>query len=398
MRTLYISILFLLASLTAFPQEYNSDVENTINEVSMDSLIYYLRNLSGEDPVVVDGDSVFIDHRVNNWGNELAGDYLMEAFEDLGYEPIEHNYSSDGRNVLAVLEGTEYPDEYYMICAHYDAVDYYCADDNASGSAAVLEAARLFASKQFEYSIIFALWDEEEIGLIGSDHWATEAASNGDVIHGVINLDMISWDGDEDMVAEIHSSYTASSNDLSDYIEEINTLYELELTVEVEIPGTSASDHSKFWTNGYPAVLMIEEYYGGDFNPHYHTELDRISILSMPYFHEMAKLSIGSLVSMATPVVISSTHDIVSSVGDKVDAFPNPFQGNTKIQVNIQAAGTTQIAVYNSLGAQVSLLENGFVTDGEHTYVFEAGGLDQGMYFVQVRTQSGITSSKLMLQ
>jgi len=295
MRTFYFCIIFLLSSLISIPQEFNSDVEDIINDVELDSLIYYLRNLSGEDSVVINGENSRIEHRVSNWGNDLAADYIAQTLEGFGLTTYDESYSSSGRNIYAVQEGTEYPDEYYMICAHYDAVDYYCADDNGSGSSGVLEAARIFSELQFEYSIIFALWDEEEIGLIGSNNYATQAAGNGDVIHAVINMDMIAWDGDEDMVVEIHTSYLANSNDLSDYIAEVNALYELELTPSIQLPGTTASDHSRFWNNGYAAVLMIEEYYGGDFNPYYHSEEDRIAILNMPYFHEMTKLSLGAL-------------------------------------------------------------------------------------------------------
>ena len=254
MKRLYIIVIFLFSGLITFSQTYNPSVENIINEVNLDSLIYYLRNLSGEDSVIVYGENTRIEHRVSNWGNNLAADYLTQTLEGFGLTTYIQEYSDNGKNIYAVQEGMVYPDEYYMICAHYDAVDYYCADDNGSGSSGVLEAARLFSDIQFEYSIIYALWDEEEIGLIGSNYYATQAASNGDVIHAVINMDMISWDGDDDMVVEIHSSYQANSNDLSDYIVEVNELYEIPLTPVIELPGTTASDHSRFWNNGYAAV------------------------------------------------------------------------------------------------------------------------------------------------
>ncbi len=302
MKCIYTVIAILFLSLISISQTYNPDVENIISEVNQDSLVYFLRNLSGEDQVMVNGEQTYIEHRVSDWGNELAADYLMETLQGFGLEPVKQVYSNGGSNVYAVQEGTLYPDEYYMICAHYDAVDYYCADDNASGTTGVLEAARIFSNLEFEYSIIYALWDEEEIGLIGSAHYASQAASNGDVIHAVINMDMIAWDGDDDSVVEIHSSYDASSNELSDYILDMIGLYNIQLNPTVQIPGTTASDHSRFWVNDYAAVLIIEEYWGGDFNPYYHTEEDRISILHMQYFHKMAQLSIGSLASMAAPV------------------------------------------------------------------------------------------------
>lgn len=398
MRTIYIGILFLFASLAAFPQEYSSNVESIIDEVDLESLIYYLRNVSGEDAVWVNGDSTYIEHRVSNWGNDLAADYLAETLAGFGLTVTIDEYSSTGTNILAVKEGTEYPDEYYMICAHYDAVDYYCADDNGSGTAGVLEAARIFAEHDFEYSVIFALWDEEEIGLIGSNSYATQAASNNEVIHAVINMDMISWDGDEDMVAEIHSSYQASSNDLSEYIVEVNELYNLQLTPSVEIPGTTASDHSRFWNNGYAAVLMIEEYFGGDFNPYYHSENDRISILNMPFFHEMAKLCIGTLASQCLPVTETSVTELAGLDMVHLVNFPNPFRGETTIEFELRKGDYTRVSVANSMGREVSLIREGYASAGEHRIVFDASGLTGGIYFLNIRTSAGSYTHKLLVR
>ncbi len=80
-----------------------------------------------------------------------------------------------------------FPDEKYMICAHYDTVADHCADDNASGTAIVMEAARILHNYEFPYTIVYALWDQEEIGLIGSSYYAQQAASNNDQILGVLN-------------------------------------------------------------------------------------------------------------------------------------------------------------------------------------------------------------------
>ena len=366
--------------------------------MNADSLIYYLRNLSGEDPVMVNGVDTVIEHRVSNWGNDLAADYLYETLQGFGLDTYLDEYSASGTNVYAILEGTQYPDEYYMICAHYDAVDYYCADDNGSGTAGVLEAARIFSGMQFEYSVIFALWDQEEIGLVGSGVYASDAASNGDIIHGVINMDMISWDGDQDMVAEIHSSYLAGSNDLANYIAEVNDIYGLEITTSIEIPGTSASDHSKFWSNGFAAALLIEEYYGGDFNPYYHSEEDRIAILSMPYFQEMAKLSIGSLASMATPVTVSYIEESAPVAGIQLKNYPNPFSGSTTVSYFLGQAQPVKISVMNSLGCEVSLLESGVKDQGEHQVQFEASNLPGGFYYIQVETGSDRSTHKILIR
>ncbi len=397
MKRISIIIIILLSGLISFSQTYNPNVDSIINEVNQDSLIFFLRNLSGEDSVLVNGEQTIIEHRVSNWGNELAGAYLIETLEGFGLTTYVQDYSDDGKNIYAIQEGLLYPDEYYMICAHYDAVDFYCADDNGSGSAGVLEAARLFSGKQFEYSIIYALWDEEEIGLIGSDYYASQAASNGDVIHAVINMDMISWDGDEDMVVEIHSSYDANSNDLSDYIVEVNNLYDLQLTPSIEIPGTTASDHSRFWNNNYAAVLMIEEYYGGDFNPYYHSEEDRIAILHMPYFHEMAKLSLGSLASMAMPVIISTTDELEQLAAIQLTNYPNPFNSETTVSYSLKKDSYLRISMINSLGKEIRILEDGLKQSGAHQLQLHVENLPGGIYFLLTQTPNGIFTHKMLI-
>jgi len=286
-----------------------------------------------------------------------------------------------------------------MICAHYDAVDYYCADDNASGSTGVLEAARIFSNLEFEYSIIYALWDEEEIGLIGSAHYASQAASNGDVIHAVINMDMISWDGDDDSTVEIHSSYDASSNVLSDYIVDIIGLYNIPLTPAVQIPGTTASDHSRFWVNDYAAVLVIEEYYGGDFNPYYHTEEDRIAILHMPYFHKMAQLSIGSLASLASPIPDVGTS--IAEMGQfnqvQISNYPNPFNRETNIIFMLEEESHIRISLVNSLGMEIRVLMNDIKSQGNHQLKLNMGDQPEGMYFLSVQAQKGTFTHKMLV-
>lgn len=398
MKHIYFIFIFFFSFSSTFSQTYNADVEDIINNVNLDSLIHFLSDLSGEDSVTVNDQRTIIEHRVSNWGNDLAADYLKQTLEGFGLTAVFQEYSGSGKNVYAVQQGTVYPDEYYMICAHYDAMDFYCADDNGSGSSAVLEAARLFSDLEFEYSIIYALWDEEEYGLIGSDYYASQAASNNDVIHAVINMDMISWDGDEDMVIEIHTSMLANSNDLADYVVAVNDLYNIPLTTSIELPGTIYSDHSAFWTNGYAAVLMIEEYFGGDFNPYYHTEQDRIAILNMPYFHEMAKLSIGALASMAAPSIATSIDEVDQLAGFKLSNYPNPFEHETNISYTLQESSYIRISMMNSLGKEIMVLVDGFEQSGENQLQLHAGDLPSGLYFLFTQTQSGTFIHKIMIK
>ncbi|MBL4906644.1 MAG: M28 family peptidase [Sneathiella sp.] len=272
-----------------------------------------IREFSGEDVTVVDGNTVTILNRQEN-NNDVAADYIKQKLSALNNLTInDQSFNTNGRNIIATQLGKTNPNNIYIICAHYDTVADYCADDNASGTAAVLEIARILSTQCFDNTIIYALWDEEENGLNGSGFYATAAAGNGDNILGVINLDMMAYDGDNDDDFDIDVRNIAGSLVLKDGLLSALSTYGFNLNVNVVDPGTTASDHGSFWNNGFPAVLVGESWFNGDQTPNYHTAADRFSTLDMPYYKEMTKLvlaymvTIGSLVNVDNTVSTTST-------------------------------------------------------------------------------------------
>jgi len=273
-------------------------VEGIIDQINLDSLLSYVRVLTGEDSVRINDSIVWIQHRIDYLDNDLAASYIRNKLESYNLEVYDQPFNEEGLNIIGVQYGILYPEQQYIICAHYDAVANYCADDNASGVAAVLEAARILSRYDLEYTLVYALWDQEEIGLVGSSYYASQARANNTDILGVVNMDMIGWDGDGDRLVDIHSSNIANSDSLAKLLVINNSVYDLNLNPVVYNPGTGASDHSSFWNTGYGAILLIEAYYGEDLNPYYHSEEDRIEKFDYPYFHDMSRLAIGSISSM----------------------------------------------------------------------------------------------------
>jgi hypothetical protein len=397
MKKLYIAIAFLFTGIFSYSQDYDPMVDTLMNKIEIDSLVNYVRILSGEDSVFIDGTKTIIEDRIQS-SNDLAAAYILQTLNTYNSDAFYHDYST-GRNILAIQEGSVYPDQYVMICAHYDAVTPYCADDNASGTAGVLEAARIFSEYDFQYSIIYALWDQEEIGLIGSNAYAEEAAANGDDIMWVINMDMIAYDSNNDDLCEIHAKNYAQTLDLANFVKGMNTVYEVGLAPEIEFPGTSASDHASFWGSSYSAILLIEAYYGGDFNPYYHSVQDRINICNLPYFHKMAKLAIGSLAALAMPDInISVEEYFASSQSLEIYNYPNPFNNETTISYKLHKASNVSIHVVNSVGQIVADLTNEREMEGIHTVNFSKGDLETGIYFVTIRTDEEISTSKMVIE
>ncbi|MDB2494003.1 M28 family peptidase [Flavobacteriaceae bacterium] len=282
-----------------------------INAVSLDSLSQTLQEFTGEVATNVGGNSVIILNREQS-NNDLAGDYLIEKFNAMNNLTIsDQPFNTNGRNIIATQLGKTNPNDIYIICAHYDSVADYCADDNASGTATVLEIARILSTQCMDNTLVYALWDEEEIGLRGANFYASQANNNGDNILGVLNIDMMGYDGDDDDDFDIDVRPIANSIEMKDDLVALLATYNFNLNVNVVNPGTTASDHARFWDQGYSAVLVGESWDNDDQTPYYHSSSDRYSTLDLPYFHELAKLIMsymvtkGSLVSVDNSLTVS---------------------------------------------------------------------------------------------
>ena len=308
MKKLHLIVLSALF-ITSFAN--SQTITEVINQVSLDSLQLTLREFSGEQSTIVNGNNVTITSRVHS-NNEIAADYLYQKLNKLDNIAVQNQFIDDEagrRNIIATQVGKTNPDDIYIICAHYDSVADYCADDNASGTATVLEIARILSTQCLDNTIVYALWDEEEIGLVGAGYYANLAATHNDNILGVLNIDMMGYDGNGDNNFDIDVRNVANSLDMKDDIVSVlnNPAYGFTLQANVVNPGTSASDHSRFWTQGYSAVLVGESWETDDETPFYHSSGDRYSTLDFPYYHELAKLIMGYMVTKAGLVNVDNT-------------------------------------------------------------------------------------------
>jgi hypothetical protein len=297
---------------------FDQTVQSTISTaLRLDSLQNFLRQLSGVLPITINGSNAWLPHRAAGSGSTQfrnAAQHIANVFARYGLSPVIENNASPWTklNVVGTLPGRRA--EYVVICGHFDSANNTCpgADDNGSGTSAVLEAARILRGLQFEYTIKFIAFGGEEQGMKGSQEYMT--AHPADSIRAAINCDMIMWDGDTDRVLQIHAIANAGtqySEDLADFIIWTNTTYTLPNICNLWMPGISASDHSSFWNAGRSAVLLIEEY-ASDFNPWYHTGNDSWTNMNTPgaqaMFRNATKLTVASamhLAQLAQPTPVS---------------------------------------------------------------------------------------------
>ena len=297
------NILPVFTLLFCFQIAESQNIQTFITEVSQDSLIKTVRELSGEDSVIINGTKTIIKYRAAYLGFNLTENYLVERLTKYNLKVETTKYSINGLNIFGIQKGTKYPDEFFIVGAHHDAVTTFCADDDASGCAAVLEAARILSAVGLEYSVIYTFWDEEEAGLWGSTNYAKQARANGQTFKGIINLDMIGYDSNNDRKFEIQIHPDPTSVSLADSAISVINHYNLNLVPLIINPGSDRGDHYSFWKQGFfNAINIGEQIFSDDPNPAYHTENDRIGIFNIPYFTEISKLTIGLMATLAQPV------------------------------------------------------------------------------------------------
>ena len=293
---------------------WDGRVAEMVNSVQPTNLLWLVRRISGEDPVLAAGEPVVITTRYTTSNAPLnrALNFACERFKALGLAPQFAPWTNGaytGRNLAATLPGTTRSNELVLITAHLDdmpnGVRAPGADDNASGCAAVLTAAGALRQFRFERSLRFVLFTGEEQGLLGSARYAQAAQAAGEKIFGVLNLDMLAWSTNRVGKAKLYTRTVTNAGYASDLViaatfTNAASVYGLRDSFDPVIAPQALpySDHASFWNRGYPAVVLIEDY-GGDFTPYYHTINDVTGRVNWSYFTGLTRCSLATAAHLA---------------------------------------------------------------------------------------------------
>lgn len=264
---------------------------------------------------------------------QAVQDLCFDRMTEAGFKVELHEYGT-GINVVGQRLGTTAPDEIVLLGAHYDHIDDCMgADDNATGVAALLEIARVLGQVEFPKTVMIACWDEEELGLVGSEAFAVQAAGDSLDITAVFNFDMIGFRSDApnsqtiptgldlvfpdayaaleanefrgDFVAIISNSTAADAvaafSSQAERFDLATALLGLPEGTETDdlFADLRRSDHASFWDNGYPAIFLGDT---GEFrNTHYHCTdgPDVVADLDEDFAVAIARSTAGAAASAA---------------------------------------------------------------------------------------------------
>ena len=385
MRTIFISIIITcLFKIECSSQ--NVDISSIIDKLNKDSLYSYIEELSGVKKCLIDGELVILE-RTNKNGNETATKYLVQKLSGFGYQPSVIqcvNNTSNVENVISEISGNTFPEKRIIICAHYDSEGFgefgTGADDNASGCAVVIELARILKSYKPNRTIVFAFWDAEEWGLIGSKCYAKSAKEENKLIEAVINIDMIGYDPNNKNKSKVNIRTTGQNLELWKQIKYLKLLYSINLNLDSINLQQSGSDMLSFWNNGYNGVSFAED----ESNPYYHSEQDKIEHLNFEYLLENSKLVTALLIQLVNKGIISDIKDISSS--SKLDIiFPNPASDYIDISsinpmIKHEVDEDFDIQIFDIFGENVINV----VTRYAVSLRIDVSNLVPGIYFIKI--------------
>lgn len=262
---------------------------------------------------------------IEPWGKphrHLAGtDELVSMVAEAGLSAEVEETDEDkwlARNVIVELPGSTDPDEIVLLSAHHD-VWYTGADDNSSGVAVLLEAARILAPMEHARTIRIVSFDHEEVGLIGSLRYYRDHSADDHVV--VVNMDAVSFALHEPGTQAAPTGFTLP--DVADFAVALaNAPAERPVRMAAQIagaipepldvqgalgeddnlyPGTGdfhRSDHSAAWTAGIPGVFFSDT---TNFRSvYYHTENDLPDTIDPDFALRVAQTVVGLVYALAT--------------------------------------------------------------------------------------------------
>ena len=233
-------------------------------------------------------------------GNKLASQYLFDTYKSFGYQPEfqwfagRNALGGQTANVIATLKGTVNPELIYVVSSHYDSVAAGPgADDDSSGTAALLETARIMADQPQPATIVFASFTGEEAGLLGSREYVKRAVEGKLRIIGALNNDMVGWANDQRLDNTIRYSNVG--------IRDVQHAAAMQFTNMITYDALyyKSTDAAAYY-EAYGDIVGGIGSYPVLGNPHYHQSHDVLETINHQLVTEVAKTTAATLMLLAS--------------------------------------------------------------------------------------------------
>lgn len=300
-KAFVVAVLLVLSASSALAAHRNLFAA-AMNSITEDELYQHVEVLA---------DDVYEGRSAGSRGGHAAAQYILDQIKPYGLAPGGDNdgyvqtFNEDCRNILMLLPGDDrlVEQEAIVVGAHYDHVGYgrnsnsfgptgqihNGADDNASGTSVLLETIEAFAQSGLKTrrTILFAFWDSEEKGLLGSRYW---------IKHPTLPLDRVKLDITIDMVGRLRDERLLVLGTRSGYglrrllCDSADDPLQLDFSWEI----SENSDHWPFLERGIPIALIHTGLHSD-----YHRPTDDVEKINRAGMREVSRYLFASLVSVA---------------------------------------------------------------------------------------------------
>jgi len=405
----FLAILILSLQLQSYSQifkakaEPDSIIAATVAKINPDSLQQTVQALQdmGTRFMIADNRREVATWLMNRFISIGITDVQLDSgncFTNINYQNLSYDTTTMQYNVEARIEGTEFPDEEILVLGHYDNVvpngnpEVFApgADDNASGTASLIEIARVILESGFEArrTVVFLATAAEELmysGDSGAELYATAASAAGKNIVMVINNDMIAYDTDTWTVNMSNHIGSESITGMAIQMLETYTTLNYELW---EASTNYGADIQPFFDVGYSGVYFMEHV----FNPNYHTETDLIDYCDFDYHAEVTKVSCALIMNNDMTVAIGEAPDDIL-----LKIYPNPANSVATLHFEIAHKGHLNVSLYSPGGKPVTNILSRNFSPGTYTERLNTESLTPGVYYCSLQSNAAILTTKLIV-
>lgn len=270
----------------------------TAQTINDNQLISDIKELSSES---------YQGRKVGTEGNIKAQQFITDRFKSLkllGFSPDykqafdftqrRSGKKANGTNLIGYIKGSDFPDEFLVLSAHFDHEGikngklYYGADDNASGTSALLGLADYFSKHQPKHSIVFSAFDAEESGLVGSNYFVNHCPVDLKKIKININMDMISRSDKQEIFAVGPQFYANLKPMITNLGKSLTTI---KLLIGHD-EWLGSSDHFSFYKKQIPFI-----YFGVEDHADYHKPTDTFDHIDQKFYKEVSNLILRTVLS-----------------------------------------------------------------------------------------------------
>ncbi len=243
--------------------------------------------------------------RMSARGRDLARQFLEREYRELGMNTNLHHYSytpllgtlQQGANFVAELPGQD-PSKVIVLSSHFDSVGNKGANDDGTGTIVALAIAKELSKKSHQFTLRVVAFDEEENGMIGSESYVKDLGAQSPQIVGAVQMEMMGTNSRGDGAFHVIDCDRPDSKFLTDKI--MSAVTTLNLPLSRVKTCTYRSDHASFWEANIPAVVLSENFFGGDGDRCYHRACDVVD--ERLNFNYMA--NIGQAVGVAVEAML----------------------------------------------------------------------------------------------